>query len=138
MTKPKVTCRRKSIYHPGYDTANLIDNIGLLKLRNPGTNICFVNSVVQLVKPIFASFLKTLLSSCLSKEVKKVSCALNDLYTISGNDSKSAKDLRTNVANGTGMLHFDQSLQQDAAEFFQYLDLIISTELRDEKELISF
>ena len=36
------------------------------------------------------------------------------------------------------MLHFDQSSQQDAAEFFQYLDLIVSTELRHEKELTSF
>ena len=138
MTKPKVTCRRKSICHPGYDNVNLIDNIGLLKLNNPGTNICFVNSVVQLVKPIFLSLLQSLLPSCSNTEVKKVSCALYDLYTISSNDSKSAKDLRTYVANGTGMLHFDQSSQQDAAEFLQYLDLILSTELRHEEEFRSF
>ena len=36
---------------------------------------------------------------------------------------------KTYVSNGTAMLHFDQSSQQDAAEFLQYLDLIISTEL---------
>ena len=56
---------------------------------------------------------------------------------MSRNDNKLAKHLRTYVANGTGMLYFNQSSQQDVAEFLQYLDLIISTELRLEYKFMS-
>ena len=54
-------------------------------------------------------------------EAEKLSCALHEFNTITSSESRSAKELRTYVTNGSGMLSFDRSSQQDAAKFLQYI-----------------
>ena len=87
MSKQGVTTGNKSNFGTGTYDVKFVDNLGRLKLLNPGTNMCFVNSVVQLVKPIFSPFLQSRLTSFFDKKNKKVCCALNDFYTSTSNET---------------------------------------------------
>ena len=52
------------------------------------------------------------------------------MYTSTSNESASEKYLRSYVTGSSGVEYFDQSSQQDAAEFLQYLDSVLSSELQ--------
>ena len=101
-------------------------------------NDCFVNSVIQLVRPTgYASFLKTQLPPLLAgapADSYRTCRALAKLYSDQKRGAVSAAQIRSYVAQHSGKLYLDVGTQQDAEEFLRSLEATISEELEASEE----
>ena len=104
----------------------------LINNKSQGTrNICFVNSVLQLLRKTgYAAFICDELS--FENEPPgsyELSRALSNLYKEKTTHGRSAAYIRQIVAQHSKKPYFDNSSQQDAEEFLRSLILMMSEEL---------
>ena len=97
-------------------------------------NICFVNSVIQMMKrtEIFQFILTNV--NTLPHDKKEVCHAINDMLVGSYAKEKSAGVIRKLVASKTNKAYLANQSQQDPEEFMRLLIDVICMELHDNEE----
>ena len=103
----------------------LVNNVSKLT-----TNICFVNSSIQLMKN--TGFVQFILSNRnILQDDMRVCKALVELMLKGSGVQQSAEDIRVLVANESKKEYFNNQIQQDAEEFMRSLIDVICLELKD-------
>ena len=103
----------------------LVNNVSKLT-----TNICFVNSSIQLMNN--TGFVQFILSNRnILQDDMRVCKALVELMLKGSGVQQSAEDIRVLVANESKKEYFNNQIQQDAEEFMRSLIDVICLELKD-------
>ena len=96
----------------------------ILPLSNSGTNQCFVNAGIQLLRA--SGYKQHVVNETSSKPLAS---ALKKIFLHEGERPVETGDIRTLVANSSGKQHLDERTQEDAQEFLATMEEVLAKEL---------